>query len=47
MSVLTFYGLEADWYDSCIFVRGGEVTMLTEETSGIGISEIIGCISIS
>ena len=42
MSGLTFYGLEADWCDSCIFIRGGEVTMLTEKTSGIWISEVIG-----
>ena len=47
MSNLTFDGLETDWCDRRILVRGGEVTMLTEKTSGLWISELIGCISSS
>ena len=41
MGGVTFYGLQKDWRGSSIFVRGGEVTMLTKKTSGVLISELI------
>lgn len=47
MSGLTFYSLQRDWRESSVFVRGGEVTMLTEKTRSIWISELFARISFS
>ena len=45
MGGVSFYGLQRGWRDSSVFVRGGEVTMLTEKTSSIWISGLIAQIS--
>lgn len=47
MGGVTFYGLQRDWRGSSVSVWGSEVSMLTENTSGIYISELIPRISFS